>query len=167
MSGVLTAHGVVSLVEAIPGMAQLAELLKAAQKATRLELLGKLRGLASVSAALAAPPLPGVTAAAAAKLAVQLALNPSVAAPSLQVSANAQLSADIQAQLAGLVPFEIGTAGVGAYTYEGTMDTLGSSIGGATSSGLPGGSGRDPAYAVLLVATTPAAIEALRKLLIS
>lgn len=169
MSGVLTPHGVVSVGVAIPGMTELLDLLTAAQNAAKFQILGKLAGLASVSAALAVPPLPGVTAAAAAKLAAQLALNPSIAAPSLQVSANAKVVAELQAELGGLVPppFDLGASGVAAYTYQGTIDSLGSSVSAATSGGLPGGTGADVGYAVVLVATTPAAIEALRKLLVS
>jgi hypothetical protein len=168
VSGVLTPLGVVSVGAAIPGMAELMQLLSAAQNAARLELLGKLKGLASVSAALSVPPLPGVTAAAAAKLAVQLALNPSVAAPSLQVSANASVAAEIGAKLGGLAlpAFDLGAFGVAAYKYEGTIDSLGSSLGAATSGGLTGGAGSDVGYAVVLVATAPAAVAALKALLI-
>lgn len=169
MSGTATALGVVSASVALPGMAELDALARSAQAAATLELTGKLAGTASVSAALAVPPLPGVTATAAAKLAVQLALNPSVAAPSLQVAANVQLTAELNAQLEALVmpDLGLGAAGIGAYKYEGSMDSLGPELGGLTNGGLPGGSGADLAYGVLLVATTPAAIEALRKLLIS
>lgn len=168
MSGAITPCGVVSVGVAIPGMSELMSLLDAAQSAAKLQITGKLQGLASVSAALAVPPLPGVTAAAAAKLAVQLALNPSIAAPSLQVSANAKIAGELTAQLGSLVlpDMGLGAFGVAAYKYEGSMDTLGPSVGSATSGGLPGGSGTDVGYAVVLVATAPAAIEALKKILI-
>jgi hypothetical protein len=168
MSGTATALGVVSVAVALPGMAELDELARSAQAAASVEITGKLTGLASVSAALAVPPLPGVTAEAAAKLAVQLALNPSVAAPSLQVAANAKIAGELNAQLGTLVmpDLGLGAAGVGAYKYEGSMDSLGSGLGGLTQGGLPGGSGSDLAYAVLLVATTPAAIAALKNVLI-
>ncbi len=168
MSGTATALGVVSVAVALPGMAELDALARSAQAAAKLEITGKLTGLASVSAALAVPPLPGVTAAAAGKLAVQLALNPSIAAPSLQVSANAKIAGELNAQLGALVmpDLGLGAAGIGAYRYEGTMDSLASSLGALTQGGLPGGTGADVAYAVLLVATTPAAIEALKKVLI-
>lgn len=168
MSGTTTPLGVVSVAAALPGMAELDALARAAQAAASLEITGKLTGLASVSAALAVPPLPGVTAAAAAKLAVQLALNPSIAAPSLQVAANVKIAADLNAQLGALLmpDLGLGAAGIGAYKYEGTMDSLGSGFGGVTSGGLPGGSGSDVAYAILLVATAPAAIAALKSCLI-
>lgn len=169
MTGVLTPLGVVSVAVALPGMAELLELLEAAQNAARFQILGKLAGLASVSAALALPPPPGATALAAGKLAVQLALNPSIAAPSLQVSANAKVVAELQAELGGLVPppFDLGAFGVAAYTYEGTIDSLGSTVTAATGEGLPGGTGADVGYAVVLVATAPAAVAALKALLIS
>lgn len=168
MSGTLTPLGVVSVGAAVPGMAELMQLLDAAQNAARLELLGKLTGLASVSAALAVPPLPGVTAAAAAKLAAQLALNPSIAAPSLQVSANAKIAGEIQAKLGGLAlpDLGLGAFGVAAYRYDGTIGALGSSVTAATGDGLPGGTANDAGYAVLLVSTTPAAVAALKKILI-
>ncbi len=168
MSGVATPLGVVSVAAALPGMAELDALARSAQAAAKVEITGKLTGLASVSAALVVPPLPGVTAAAAAKLAVQLALNPSIAAPSLQVAANVKIAGELNAQLGALVmpDLGLGAAGIGAYKYEGTMDSLGGSLGGLTSGGLPGGSGSDVAYAVVLVATAPAAIAALKSCLI-
>lgn len=157
-----------SVAAAVPGMAQLMQLLDAAQAAARLEITGKLAGLANVSAALTIPPLPGVVAEAAGKLAVQLALNPSVAAPSAQVSANGSIAAELNAKLGGLLlpDLGLGAFGVAGYRYDGTIDSLGPSVSGALGAGLPGGNGSDHGYAVLLVATEPAAIAALRKVLL-
>jgi hypothetical protein len=149
-------------------MSELEDLLAAAQAAATLQIQGKLAGLASVQLALTVPPLPGVTAAAAAKLAVQLAANPSIAAPSLQVAANAKLIGELNAQLAALVmpSLPLGAAGVGAYKVQGTMDSVAGALGNHISNGLPGGSGQDVAYGVLLIATAPAAIAALKELVI-
>lgn len=168
MSGTLSPLGVVSVGAAMPGMSELMGLLEAAQGLARLELKGKLTGLTSVSAALAVPPLPGVVAAAAGKLAVQLALNPSIAAPSLQLSANAKIAGEISAKLGGLaVPdFGLGAAGVAAYRYNGDVGDLGGRVSAATGNGLPGGSAGDQCFAVLLVTTAPAAAAALARLLI-
>lgn len=168
MSGVLTTLGVMSASAAIPGLAELEAIANAAVAAATLQINGKLTGLASVSAALVVPPLPGVVAAAAAKLAVQLALNPSIAAPSLQVAANAKLAGELNAQLGALVVPDLGLGafGIAAYKYEGSVDTLGSGLGGATANGLPGGSGSDVCYAITLAATSAAAVAALKQLLV-
>jgi hypothetical protein len=168
MTGVLTPLGVLSVSAAIPSLAELEALAAAAQATAKLEITGKLTGLASVQLGLTFPPPPSVQAEAAAKLAVQLALNPSIAAPSLQIAANAKLIGELNAQLALLVmpTLPLGAFGVAAYKYEGTIDSLGPGVTGATSNGLPGGTGADVGYAVLLVATAPAAVAALQQLLV-
>lgn len=168
MSGVLTPLGVMSASAAIPSLAELEALAAAAQASAKVQIQGKLTGLASVSLGLTVPPPPTVVAAAAAKLAVQLALNPSIAAPSLQVAANAKIAGELNAELALLVmpTLALGAFGIAGYKYEGTIDELGSKVAGATAGGLPGGSGADFGYAVVLVATAPAAVAALKQLLV-
>lgn len=168
MSGTLTPFGVLSLSQAMPGMAQLDAAARLMQATAKAEIGGKLAGALSVGAALTIPPLPGVTAVAAAKLAVQLALNPSIAAPGLQLSANAALIAQLRAKLALELPdFGLGTFGVAAYHYEGEISDLGSRLGAATAGGLPGGQGSDFCVATILVTEVPAVAAALAKILIS
>ncbi len=168
MSGVLTPLGVMSVSAAIPSLAELEALAEAAQASAKVQIAGKLQGLASVQLGLTFPPPPSVQAAAAAKIAAQLALNPSIAAPSLQIAANAKIIGELNAEFALLVMPELplGAFGIAAYKYEGQVNTLGSGLGGATQNGLPGGSGNDVCYAITLVATAPAAVAALKSLLV-
>jgi hypothetical protein len=168
VSGVLTPLGIVSVGAALPGMVTLESLAATAQALAAAELTGKLSGAVSVSAALVLPPPPQLKAVGAFQVAAQLALNPQISSPSLQVAGNAQLIAELQLKLSGLVlpDFGLGAAGVAAYKYQGTIDELGAKVTANTSDGLPGGSGSDVGYAVLLVATAPAAVEALKNLLI-
>lgn len=50
------------------------------------------------------------------------------------------------------------------YVYDGTVSSFGAEMSAEISSGLPGGSGSDLAYAVVFIATAPAAISALQSL---
>jgi hypothetical protein len=168
VSGVLTTCGIVSIGAAVPALEELMALLATAQNAAKFQINAKLTGLANVSVALTVPPPPSVVAEAAVKTALQLSLNPQIAAPSLQVSANAKIAGELTALLGGLVlpPLDLGAFGIAAYKYTGTIDALGPSVTAATAAGLPGGTGQDVGYAVLLVATTPAAIDALKAVVI-
>lgn len=168
MSGALTPLGIVSVSAALPAMSELEGIAAAAQALARAELSGKLAGAVSVQARLTLPQPPGLAVFASAKVAAQVALQPALAAPTLQVTGNAALIAMLQAQLGGLTlpDFGLGAAGVAAYKYEGEIGTFAPSLGGHTNSGLPGGSAGDVGYAVVLVATAPAAVAALKRLLI-
>lgn len=168
MSGTLTPLGVVSVGTAVKGMNELMALLEAAYALAAAQLSGKLAGALSVQLALTLPQLPTAKVEAAAKVAIQLALNPNIAVPSLQVTGNAALIAELRLKLASLVlpDLGLGAAGVAAYRYEGTVDLLGSKIAQATSNGLPGGTSKDVCFATLLVTTAPAAAAALAKILI-
>jgi hypothetical protein len=168
MSGAITPLGVVSVGQALPGMVTLEDLAAAAQALARAQISGRLAGAASVKVALTLPPPPGVKALAALQVAAQVAVTPQFALPGLQVEGNAALIAGLQAQLGGLTlpDFGLGAAGVAAYKYSGTIDSLSASLGAHTNDGLPGGSGSDVGYAVVLVATAPAAVAALKSLLI-
>lgn len=164
MSGTLRSLGILSIAAVVPGLAQLKSLLDAAQALAKAELTAKLTGLLKVQAALTIPPPPTLTIAGAVKVAAQIALNPLIAAPSLQLTAVGSLIGEINLKLGGLLPIDLdlGAAGIAAYSYTGTIDSLGSSLGSATSGGLPGGTGADNGYAVIFVATSPAAIAALQ-----
>jgi hypothetical protein len=167
MSGLLTPLGVFTLGQALPGLAILDAFARAADATARVQLLAQLKGLLNVSAALTIPPLPSVTVVAAAKVAAQLAINPSIAAPSLQLSANAKLLADIQAKLGITVPaFDLGAAGIAAYHYEGAVGEFSGKLGNAIGGGLPGGSATDVCFATVLVTTAPAAAAALAEVLV-
>lgn len=50
------------------------------------------------------------------------------------------------------------------YTYTGTVGALGTELQAELSGGLPGGSGADAGFAVVFVATAPAAVTALQSL---
>ncbi len=168
MSDTLTPLGVVSVGQALPGMLTLEDLAAAAQGLARAQLSGKLAGAASVKVALTVPPPPGIKVAASLQVAAQVAVTPQFALPGLQIEGNLSLIAALQAQLEGLAlpDFGLGAFGVGAYKYEGAIGQLAPKLGAATNDGLPGGSASDAGYAVVLVATAPAAVAALKQLLI-
>jgi hypothetical protein len=168
MSGAVTPLGIVSVGAALPGMAELEDLAAAAQALARAELQGSLDGAVNVTAALTIPDPPGLEVIAAAQVAAQLAADVSISAPTLQIAGNAALVATLELALQGLTlpDFGLGAAGVAAYKFEGTIDSLAPGLGAHTNDGLPGGSGADVGYAVVLVATAPAAVAALKRLLI-
>lgn len=168
MSGVLTTFGSLSLADAIPAMATLDTAMRAADLKAKAELSGKLKGLVSVGAALKLPPPPTARAEAAIKVAAQIAASVQLQKPTLQLNANAKLQAELLAALAVTLPsFPLGTAGIAAYGYEGAIGELSGKLNGAIGNGLPGGTAQDGCYAVVLLAEVPAAIAALKQVLVS
>jgi hypothetical protein len=95
-----------------------------------------------------------------AKLQASLALG--LEPPSVSFSAQIQL--DLQAKLALLLELQsaLGAAGIHAIRYAGRADDMGSEVSDAVS-GLPGVQASDACAGLVLLATAPAAIEALRK----
>lgn len=168
MSDVLTALGILTVGQAVPGMSILEAIARAKDLELKAELQGKLAGALAVTAALTIPPLPTVRVVAAAKVAAQLAINPQFSLPSLQLAANVSLIASLRAKLGFTLPdFHLGTAGVAAYTYSGQVGAFGPKLQGALGGGLPGGQSDDACYGVVLTATAPQAIAALAQLFAS
>lgn len=82
----------------------------------------------------------------------------------LAIDANLGTIAAIKAQLAALggIIAALGQAGVFLYQYNGTADSLGSTLQTVLASGLPGGAGTDHVDALCLIASTPAAWAAMQ-----
>lgn len=82
----------------------------------------------------------------------------------LQITTNAALIASLQAQIAalGTVVAALGEAGVQLYLYQGTCDSLGSTLQAEVGGGIPPGLPADHVDALVLVAKTPAAFAAMQ-----
>jgi|WetSurMetagenome_2_1015567.scaffolds.fasta_scaffold278009_2 hypothetical protein len=134
--------------------------------AAQARAVGQLAGAARISGQLAFT-LPSIAArvTAAARLAAQIALQP----PSVQfnIGANVALIAALKAQLALIADLfvALGSAGVECYLYDGTAQSFGGEVNGATAQGLPGGAPSDHMNAFVIATRYPAAWAALCKVL--
>lgn len=105
----------------------------------------------------------------AAELTAGLTLSASlgVTPPSIEVQLEATLAllAELEAELA-LLQNLMGLLAASAHLYlvETTVGNIGTELDTELASGLPGGSGSDAGFAVVLVATAPAAVTALKSL---
>jgi hypothetical protein len=156
VSGTLSYLGSISIDGAIPS-------LKVSLLAQLPALQGQLAGLLNVSAAITIKP-PSLTAAI--NGAVQVLAKLQAAPPSISFGASAILAliAKLQAQIAAInlqISLLTGSAGLFAYAYAGTVDSLGSSLSAATSGGFPGGSGLAACNALILATELPATWAAL------
>lgn len=81
----------------------------------------------------------------------------------LQVDANLDLIATLNAQLAALagIMAALGTAGVYLYKYNGTADSFGTTLQSVVGGGIPGGTPTDHIDSLVLIASTPAAWAAI------
>lgn len=154
MSGTVTQLGEVSVGGCIPTAL-------GAFGAVEGNLNGQLAAAGNLSIALnVGPP----SAAIAGELTAQVAA--SITGPyfGLQVDAQLDVIAAIQAQLEALAGIfaALGTMGVYLYVYNGTADSFGSAMGSVVGSGLPGGAPSDHIDAITLIASTPAAFAALQ-----
>lgn len=158
MSGTVTQLGNVSLSSALPTTAQAYGSVEGNLNA-ELAAAGNM----SVSLDLGAPDLALATAIGADFSAAVVA---SVTEPywGLQVDANLDLIAQLNAQLSAIagIMAALGTAGIYLYTYSGTADTFGSGLQAVVGGGLPGGAPSDHVDALCLVASTPAAWAAIQ-----
>lgn len=82
----------------------------------------------------------------------------------LQVDANLDLIATLNAQLAALagIMVALGTAGVYLYKYSGTADSFGTELQATIGGGIPGGGPTDHIDSLVLIASTPAAWAAIQ-----
>lgn len=174
MSGTIRELGTLSLGAIVPGMAVAQASAALAVEAALGEIQAKLAGLLNVQAALLFPPLPTAALTGALQVVQALQLDLAIAAPSLQITGIASLIIELQAQILALqasldlvLSFDLGAAGIVAYEYEGTTDTLGSSLSSVTSGGLPGGTGSDPCFALILATSVPSTWAALSKVLLT
>ena len=106
---------------------------------------------------------------------VQTSISLGIAPPSIaaQIAGIAALVAAMLAQLSGVqaqldlvLDFQglLAAAGIHAYAFSGTTGALGGELATELASGTPGGSPSDPANAVVLVTTSPAAWAALSQI---
>lgn len=128
-------------------------------------LTAQLVAAGSLSLALNVGP-PSIETAAQIGATATLQAAASVTGPyfGLAIDANLLAIAAIEAQLAALagILVALGKAGVFLYQYNGTTDTLGSSLQTSLASGLPGGAPGDHVDALCLIASTPAAWAAMQ-----
>lgn len=161
MSGTINQLGNVSLSSALPTTA---EAFASVEGNLNAEIAAA--GNMSISLDLGAPDLALATAIGVDFSAAVVA---SVTEPywGLQVDANLDLIASLNAQLSALAGIlaALGTAGIYLYQYSGTADSLGTSIQSVVGSGLPGGAPTDHVDALCLVASTPAAWAAMQTVL--
>jgi hypothetical protein len=161
MSGTLTPLGEVSVGACLPSTVM-------AFGAVEGNLNAQLAAAGNLKIALNVGPPSVVVAAQIAATASAQAMA-SVTSPyfGLAIDANLDVIAAIRAQLAafaGLVA-ALGTAGVFLYQYSGTADSYGTALQSVVGSGLPGGAPTDHIDSLVLIASTPAAWEAMAKLM--
>lgn len=82
----------------------------------------------------------------------------------LAIDANLAVISALNAQIAafGSLVAALGTAGVQLYLYQGTCDSLGSTLQAEVGGGIPPGLPADHVDALVLVAKTPAAFSAMQ-----
>jgi hypothetical protein len=178
MSGVATSLGVASLGVAVPLIGAAEAEISATAVLAQPEITGKLAGALKVGVALSvSAPTASIQAELDAVVAVaakiQAKINAGITAPSasLAVAGNAALIASLQVKLAALslsLDYALGlgelaaAAGVAAYAYEGTCDSMGTGLGNVTAAGIPGGAPTDQVHALLLVTSASATWSAMQ-----
>lgn len=129
------------------------------------ELTAQLGGAQNVGLALTVGP-PSIAATLVGATLQLAALAASISGPTITLQAGPLLLliASLQAEIGALNATlgVLGTAGIHLYSYSGDAASMGAAISGATSGGLPDGSGPAAFTNALLLATTlPAAWAAL------
>lgn len=161
--------GGLSIGGAIPMLALTNVNLSASVAVSLPDLNARLVGLLNVSAALTISP-PDLTATINAAIATVVSLQAAISGPTvtLQISAIASVTAQLQLEVGALeafVDFSVNLDGllsssVAAYTYSGIVSQAGPEI-EAVLAANPPGAASNQSFGVLLIGTTPAAIAAL------
>lgn len=98
-----------------------------------------------------------------AKLQAAIALGLDFQLPSIDFSANLQIDLQLKLKLLLDLQFALSAAGIHAFRYDGRADSMAAEVGAAVD-GLPGVQPSDAAHGIVLLATVPEAVEALRKI---
>lgn len=145
--------------------AQLIPLASTALNAAVLELQAQVTALATASAAVDFGGITGQIALAGQIIAaLQAALAAGVTPPVVSFQASGILALEVKLEALLALQSLMAAGGIHALKYNGRADDFAPEL-GSTVSGLPGVQPSDTADAVALIATTPAAIQALRALL--
>ena len=161
MSGTLTPLGEVSVGACIPAAAMAFGAVEGNLNA-QLVAAGNLKIALNVGS-------PTVAVAAQIGATVSAQVMASVTGPyfGLAIDANLDAIAAIRAALAAYAALfaALGVAGVFLYQYSGTADSFGNALQSVVGAGLPGGAPTDHIDSLVLIASTPAAWEAIAKLM--
>jgi hypothetical protein len=127
-------------------------------------LRGQLAAAGSLKASLTGGP---PTVAAAAQIGANVAAAVTSPTFGIALSANLDVIAALEAQLAALAGIfaALGTAGIVLLASETTLNAFGGEVTAAVSGGITGAAPADSVHALTLVATTPAAWAALAQLM--
>lgn len=135
------------------------------------DLEAKLAGAASLAASLALhPPTLVANLALAGELVAALTAAIAVGDPGvdIQIAAVAAYIESLNVSIAALAGFEaaMGSAGVHAYTYDGTAAAFGDELAAQVGGGFPGGVASDHCNALILATTIPATWAAMGEIFI-